>query len=150
MQDGDHCGDPMTSDGPLNVISPRVSDAQDPSENTVNGKFTLTIDCTVLLKASSSNPDFYEGQSAEEMAQHFQLDSLTQLPIVDQIKVKMFHTCGFVDFMDAACMYTLWSLADWIMAQYQNKGKRVEIERKGDGRGRDWAEPDAYFVITVD
>lgn len=150
MLDGDSSDAPMITDSPSGgIINPRREDAQDPSEATVNGKFTLTIDCTVLLQPSRSNPDFYVGQSTEALVEHFQLGQLTQLAIIDQVKVKMYHTCGFVDFVDVACMHTLWHLADWIMAQYQNRGKRVEIDRKGDGRGRDWAEPDAYFTITV-
>ncbi|KAF2175860.1 hypothetical protein K469DRAFT_755980 [Zopfia rhizophila CBS 207.26] len=113
------------------------------------GKFTLTIDCDGLLKPDVNRPGIFTSRSADEAVQYYQLSTLLMVPILGQIKIKCFHTCGPVEFDANACLTTLWSVGDWFVEQYRAIGKSVQYENSTDGRGEDWAEPDATLIVFI-
>ncbi|CAN9468936.1 unnamed protein product [Alternaria alternata] len=115
-----------------------------------NGKFTLNLDCDQLLKPDTNRPGIYTSKSAEEVVEHLQLSTLLPVPILNQIKIKMFHTCGPIEFDEGSCLRALWSIGDWFVEQFQEIGKSARYEKSDRGREEDWADPDARLLVVLD
>lgn len=97
-----------------------------------------------------NRPGVFMSKSGDDAAQYFQLNSLLVVPILQHIKIKCFHTCGPIEFDEDACLTTLWSIGDWLVAQYQVIGKTVRYDKETDGRGGDWSEPDATLLVYIE
>lgn len=115
-----------------------------------NGKFTLNLDCEQLLKPDMNRPGIYTSKSAEEVVEHLQLSTLLPVPILNQIKIKMFHTCGPIEFDEGSCLRALWSIGDWFVEQFQETGESARYEKSNRGREEDWAHPDATLLVILD
>jgi hypothetical protein len=116
----------------------------------LNGKFTLTLDCEWLLKPDTNRPGIHISKIAEEAAEHLQLDSLLSVPILNQVKMKMFHTCGRIEFEEGSCLVTLWGTGDWFVERYRENGKSARYEKLERDTKEDWAEPDATLLLVLD
>lgn len=114
------------------------------------GKFTLNLDCERLLKPDMTRPGIYTSKSADEVVQNLQLITLLSVPILDQIKIKMFHTCGPIEFDEGSCLRALWSVGDWFMEQYQGVGKSARYKKFNRAAEEDWADPDATLLVIID
>lgn len=120
------------------------------AERRVHGKMTLSIECDQLLKHDPKNEGTYISRSGEDVAQDLQLETLLNVPLIDEIKIKCFHVCGTVNVQGQACLTTLWSIGDWMLGKYRAVGKSAQCERVGVTEGRDWTEADATLFIYVD
>lgn len=112
-------------------------------------KFTLTLDCDILLKPDVNRPGIYTSKSAEEAVESVQLHPLLLLPTLDQIKIKLFH-CGQVELQEGACLETLKAVGDWFVGRYRDKGKSARYEISNRGRADEWSEPDAILSVTIE
>jgi hypothetical protein len=117
---------------------------------STNGKFTLNLGCEQLLKPDISRPGIYTSKLAEEVVEHLQLSTLLLVPILNQLKIKMFHTCGQIDFDEGSCLRALWSIGDWLVEQFQETGKSARYEKSNRSREDYWADPDATLLVILD
>jgi len=115
----------------------------------LNGKFTLTLECLWLLKPDANRPGIYTSKTAEEAAEDLQLPSLLLIRILNQIKIKLIHICGRIEFEEGSCIRTLLSIGDWFAERYQENGKSVRYESLERGTEEDWAEPDATLILFI-
>jgi hypothetical protein len=127
---------------------------------SVFGKFTLRINCDEFLLPTTSSsssssshnkkPNSVTPMSVDQAVSCFQLDSLLAIPIMQELKIKCFHTCGLFDLEEDLCLSTLWGVAEWLVQQFRAVGKEAECYASTEGRGADWAEPDVEVVIFID
>jgi hypothetical protein len=137
-----------------NIIRPdRLASPQ----YSVFGKFTLRINCDEFLLPTTSSSSSSHNQkpnvtsmSVDQAVACFHLDSLLAIPIMQELKIKCFHTCGLFDLEEDSCLSTLWEVAEWFVQQYRAVGKEAECYASTEGRGADWAEPDVEVVIFID
>jgi hypothetical protein len=120
------------------------------STRPVHRKFTLTTDCEGLISQDADFPHYlYTSKSADEAVRFLQLDTLTAVSSLDQIKVKCFHTCESLRIEEGACLKTLWRIGDWFMEKYEALGKSVECEHLTNEHERDLSEPDATLIVFI-
>jgi hypothetical protein len=125
---------------------------------SVFGKFTLRINCDEFLLPTTSSsssshnkkPNSVTLMSVDQAVACFQLDSLLAVPIMQELKIKCFHTCGLFDLEKDACLEPLWGIAEWFIKQYRAVGKEAECHASTEERRVDWVEPDVEVVIFID
>ena len=117
--------------------------------NSLNGKFTLTLDCSSLLTPDASRSGVYTSKSAEEVVNELELESLIPVSLLNQIKFKLFHTCGQIEFEEGSCLRTLWGVGDWFVERYAENGKPAQYEKLNRGINDDFSEPDATLILNL-
>ena len=118
--------------------------------NSLNGKFTLTLDCSLLLTPDASRPGVYTSKSTDEVVNELELESLIPVSLLNQIKLKLFHTCGQIEFEEGSCLRTLWGVGDWFVERYRENGKPAQYEKLTRGIDDDFSEPDATLIVNLD
>ncbi|KAF2014287.1 hypothetical protein BU24DRAFT_212600 [Aaosphaeria arxii CBS 175.79] len=140
-----------------NSISERATNARSrnehqttPSQRPPTGKYVLSLDCEELLKLSTNRPGIYVAKTVDELMQHLQLEALIAVPILHEIKIKMFHTCGPVELQEGSCLRALTGIGAWLVSRYEEFGKPARCEPEVDVDTRDWADPDAILQVFID
>ncbi|KAF2259053.1 hypothetical protein CC78DRAFT_83942 [Lojkania enalia] len=121
------------------------------SENRLLGKLTLSLDCELLLKPSPDRPGTFMPRSVDEVAEELHFATLLSVPVLDSIKIKLFHTCGPIEFEEGTCLRALWAFCDWFKEAYAMQGRAVRCEKVArDSRNEDWTDPDATLTVNID
>lgn len=115
-----------------------------------HAKITISVDCEDILKPDTEKIGTYTFQSGSEAVEHLQLQYLVDLPILSQIKIKLIHTCGFLELNGEACLQGLWNLGERLAELYKASGRSATCERWTSERTRDWLEVDAKVVVYLD
>ncbi|XPS80245.1 hypothetical protein M3J09_012203 [Ascochyta lentis] len=115
-----------------------------------NTKITITIDCEDILKPDVYNPGKHTFQSGSEAVQHLQLGQIVGIATLSHIKIKLTHTCGFLNIEGEPCLEALWNVGQGLVELFEASGRNASCERWTNGRSKDWLEVDAKVMVYLD